>query len=224
MSEEEDDEFTDIVTISGITHPIAEDDEYNGLLMKVSDMNGAVKPEYIKGAYLADAHGKKIGRVASFYKDYLNRLHAVLEMSAKQNPELVRKLQAGDYAGLSLGLKHFVDPDTHEVLKKAVIEVSICEEGDLPGTKIYSVRRDNKPEIVQDHEALDDVLKRERRLIPILTQASKDGGLSRPFTLQRFRLAPMEKGNSGTLSSSIFLFFSMRGGILILHRDPRHIR
>lgn len=183
------DEFLDTVEIEGTAHPIAEDENYNGLLMTEADMRETLQALNSGEAYLADTHGHRVGKVTSGRVDYLGRLRVVLEMSAKEHPDLVQKLQDGTYKGLSLGLKHFVDPETLRVDRKKLIEVSICPEGDLPGTGINTVRRENRREVEDAHRKLDDRLERERRHIPILTQASAtDGGVCKPYALQQMNL------------------------------------
>lgn len=179
-------DLLDTVEIEGIAHPIAEDDGYNGLLMTKTDMNETLQALNNGEAYLADTHGHRVGKVTQGRIDFLGRLRVVMELSAKEYPDLVRKLQDGTYKGLSLGLKHFVDPDTLSVDRKKIIEVSICPEGDLPGTGINAVRRESRSVIENEHAKLDERLDRERRRIPILTTASADsGGISKPYALQQ---------------------------------------
>jgi len=171
-------DFLDTVEIEGIGHPICEDEnEYDGLLLTDKDIR-AIQADFGNGneVWMKDTHGQVVGRVTNVRKDYLGRLIAVLEMSAKKHPELVRKLQNGEYQGLSLGLKHFMNPDTMEIERKKLLEVSICPEGDLPGTSIRTVRRERRKDIADTHAALDDRLGRDRRPLPILTTASKEGG------------------------------------------------
>ena len=181
----DDNDLLDTIEIEGIAHPIAEEGDYNGLLMTKTDMQDTLAALNNGEAYLADTHGDKVGRVTSGRIDFLGRLRVVLEMSAKEHPELADKLLNKAYKGLSLGLKHFVNPKTLEVNKKKIIEVSICPEGDLPGTGIQVVRRENRKDIAGAHAALDARLERELRPIPILTQASAGWGLEKPFALQQ---------------------------------------
>ena len=200
--------LSSIVSVDAYAHPIAEDGEkYNGFLMTRDDMEKCVKD--LSNAYAADTHGKKIGKVAGGFIDYSGRLRVTLEIDGKTHPELAKKLENGDYKGVSLGLKHFVDPDTFEVTDKKIIEISVCEEGDLPGTDIIHVKRDDKQKIVDDCRRQDSLLSRPQRPIFIETLASKSSGgttgLSNPFTRTMFRLE--QCGSKGKKNVVIFLFF-----------------
>jgi hypothetical protein len=187
-------DISDVITIYAYAHPIAEDDDYNGLLMNSKDMDANIDQKILQAAYVADNHGNKIGRAAGAYKDYNNRLVVALELNAKEHPEIARKLETGEYSGVSLGLKHMVNPETLEVMDKTILEVSVCPEGDLPGTRIFHLKRDDKNEIVDDHRKLDERLERDKRPIYVHTLASKEnGGFSQPFTLDMFKLEPVTK-------------------------------
>jgi len=189
------DTLSDIISVDAIAHPIHEDSEkYNGFLMTREDMEKCVPK--LRDAYAADSHGTRVGRVAGGFIDCYGRLRVTLEINAKKHPHLAHKLESGDYRGVSLGLKHFVDPDTYEVTDKTVLEISVCEEGDLPGTDILNVRREDRQHLVDACRRQDEVLERPPRPIFVETLASKDGsgtrGLSNPFIRTLFRLGPLE--------------------------------
>ena len=198
-----DPDYADFVSVHGVVSHIAEDEGYNGLMLTKKDMEDLLKEQQWKQAYVADAHGQNVGRIAGMHIDGMNRLVANLEVSTKANPELVRKLESGQYKGLSLGMINTKDNASKDIVGKRLKEISVCEEGDIPGTEIFLVRRHDRNKIRDHHKELDERLERPLRDISqVLTTASKDS----PRSMSLFTIDSVGQGKTHTHTRQFFFF------------------
>jgi hypothetical protein len=96
----------------------------------------------LPGTTSLDEHeGGGIGRVIGSYVDPHGQIFVDIEIP-DNTPDYDRikdNLVSGKYAGLSLGRKHKIDVDTGELVKTSIFEVSVCEQGAVPGTYIEAV-------------------------------------------------------------------------------------
>jgi hypothetical protein len=91
----------------------------------------------VKGAVVYDTHDvrKAVGQVIQSYKDPDTGLMGIIVIN---DVEVIKKIRNGTYKGLSLGNQYKVDFSKHKVVSKDCNEVSVCKEGDIPGTFIYA--------------------------------------------------------------------------------------
>lgn len=130
------------VRVKGCVHPRGlPDDWYKGLkylkekeiLEKVLNLPNTIS--------LEEHDPGQIGVVIGSMVDQHGQIIVDIEIpdNTPKYEEIKRKLLDGTYKGLSLGRKHTVDMNTGELVDTNIFEVSICEEGALPGTYIEAV-------------------------------------------------------------------------------------
>jgi hypothetical protein len=127
----------------GCCHPPGTD-EKNGFLLTADEMRVAFKR--MPGMIILDNHdhSKPVGRVETAYlKD------GMLMITGSFNPDergekAMRRVRKGRYRGLSLGCKHAYDPIERKVISTMIEEVSVCDEGQIPGTTVTTIASRNR--------------------------------------------------------------------------------
>jgi len=128
--------------IRGVAHPPGEPESYNGLKFTQSEINS--KYLELAGTIVYDNHdlGRPIGKVmaSSVGDDGSLRLDVLLDTQKYEHAsEVMERVLSGDYRGMSLGCRHEYNPTTGHVHASHVTELSLCPQGDLPHTDIYTI-------------------------------------------------------------------------------------
>lgn len=127
--------------IRGIAHPKGEENTYNGF--KLTKNQIFEKYKNLPGTIVYDNHdeSKPIGKViaATIGKDGELCMDAMLFNDNPNAQAVYERVMSGDYKGLSLGMDHVVDMEKGYVYNSDIHELSICPEGDMPGTIIRTV-------------------------------------------------------------------------------------
>lgn len=126
------------VHFSGTVHPPPHPNSYKGVYMNVSDMDKAEKR--VKSVTVMSEHeGKEIGKITRAKMssdDGCLWVKGYVRSDLPEGAKTIEKMRSGKQCGLSLGLKHFVDPTTYHVEDKEITEVSIVSVPNLPGSYI----------------------------------------------------------------------------------------
>lgn len=143
--------------IQVVAHPEAEDEDSEHIFLKRSEMLEQLKD--IQGLPVFDEHEgledllngegpdptKQRGRVVRGWLDERNRL--ILEIDVPrvdvESVRLLNNVKKGKLKGASLGTEYLQDKRTGKILGKRIREVSLVEEGDLPGTTVVAVEPDS---------------------------------------------------------------------------------
>lgn len=128
--------------IRGIAHPPGEPDSYNGLKFTKKELSE--KYMSIPGTIVYDNHdlGRPIGKViASSIGDDGSLCLDVMLNDAKypHAQEIMDRVLSGDYRGMSLGCRHEYNQESGRVYSSNVTELSLCPQGDMPNTEIYTM-------------------------------------------------------------------------------------
>ena len=133
--EEEKKEDPTKLTVVGCVHPHGLTNRSDDFLLCDKDIDSFVTK--VNGAVVYDTHDatKPVGKVLQSYKDPEMGLMVIIGIN---NTDVIKKIRNGTYKGLSLGNQYKVDFAKHKVVSKDCNEVSVCKEGDIPGTLIYA--------------------------------------------------------------------------------------
>jgi len=130
------------VRVRGCVHPRGLPDDWYKGIKYLRQKEILEKVLALPGTTSLDEHeGGGIGRVIGSYVDPHGQIFVDIEIP-DDTPDYDRikdNLVSGKYAGLSLGRKHKIDVDTGELVKTSIFEVSVCEQGAVPGTYIEAV-------------------------------------------------------------------------------------
>jgi len=102
----------------------------------------------LPGMVIYDRHelDKPVGLIKEAYIDGDGKLLIKGIFSDTDLGRNARKdLVTGVFKGLSLGCRHLYDKSSKQVKYSKIDEVSVCEEGELPGTLIYTYASRNPP-------------------------------------------------------------------------------
>ena len=135
MEEKKEDDSRTKLRVVGCVHPKGLTDRNDDFLLSDKEMDSFVNK--VNGVVVYDTHdtNKPVGKVLNSYKDAEMGLMVIIGIN---NTDIIKKIQNGTYKGLSLGAKYKVDFTKHKVVSKDCNEVSVCKEGDIPGTLIYA--------------------------------------------------------------------------------------
>lgn len=128
--------------IRGIAHPPGEPETYNGLKFTKKEL--IEKYAKIPGTTVYDDHdlSKPIGKVmaSAIGEDGSLCLDVILDESKYPHAkEVMRRIESKNYRGMSLGCRHLYNPKSGHVYSSDVCELSLCPEGALPNTNIYTL-------------------------------------------------------------------------------------
>jgi len=130
--------------VRGVAHPPGEPDTYNGL--KLTQKEIFEKYETLPGTLVYDNHdlSRPIGKVmsVSIGDDGELLMDALISKDYPHSDEVIERVLSGDYRGMSLGMDHKVNMDTGFVHESNIHELSLCPDGDMPGTVIRTVAND----------------------------------------------------------------------------------
>lgn len=140
--------------IRGVAHPKGEDNSYNGF--KLTEKQIFEKYKDLPGTIVYDDHdeSKPIGKVIGATIGDKGEL-CMDAMLFEDNPNAQRvyeRVVSGDYKGLSLGMDHLVDMEKGYVHKSDIYELSICPEGDMPGTVIRTIASKGNPSETENND------------------------------------------------------------------------
>jgi hypothetical protein len=124
----------------GVTHPKGEDDGYEGLFYKQSEMGELARTLAGKPLYVEHLTDEPVGEVKHAWVGENGECFVLFETNEDSIPGLIAKNLMTHEVCTDLSLGHTVSlaANTHEVLKKEATEVSICEKGARPNTHIYA--------------------------------------------------------------------------------------
>lgn len=132
--------------IRGVAHPPGEPDTYNGL--KLTRKEIFEKYESLPGTMVYDNHdlSRPIGKVLAVTIGDEGELlmDAIISKDYPYSEEVIQRVLSGDYKGMSLGMDHKVNMETGYVHESNINELSLCPEGDLPGTLIRTVANNQR--------------------------------------------------------------------------------
>lgn len=128
--------------IRGVAHPPGEPDTYNGLKMTKSEL--LEKYHALPGMTVYDNHDmtRPIGRVLGSKIDERGALCLDVILDTKRYPyaqNVMDRVMTGNYRGMSLGCKHRYNKVSGHVYSSDIKELSLCPQGDLPMTEIYTL-------------------------------------------------------------------------------------
>ena len=149
------------VRFRGICHPPASPEDYDGHLLRISDMKKQL--DKMEGAPVMVDHGDEKGEFYQCYKD--NSIGTILKGWIDEKNRLIvefetdrsdprgaraeRDIKSGTLTSLSLGIGHVIgqnikDPLDFKVIAKDIHEVSATKDPALQDTIIYGVQPDSK--------------------------------------------------------------------------------
>jgi hypothetical protein len=147
--------FPDHVFIEGAAHPTGQPNDYDGFLLKNSEIeehSASIKNTKLLGEH---NHDMEIGQVVGGRVDSDGNLRT-LTMIHKDEAEIIDDIRTGKKTGFSLGIEHIIEktPTDMKVVGRNIQELSVVATPDLEGTKIKYIQptaeeRTLKKEIVK---------------------------------------------------------------------------
>lgn len=152
--------------ICGIANPRGEEDFYNGLHLKDSEIEEIVSDRTMVGVPVKIEHkGIGIGRVISAFKDSEGCLNCVMEIEDKEIEGAIAQEWIRDNTASELSLGYVVDINQSQPTsrlsagRKKVLEVSIVRKGARQGCHIYSHKQQPRELLPNPDTTAKEVMK-----------------------------------------------------------------
>jgi hypothetical protein len=171
----------------GSAHPPGQDDDYDGVFLTRSEIEQKAKSIVGTPIWYEHNGSKKVGWVRRGSVDEEGRLvvHGVVDRNSFAGVKAARELESGSLKGLSLGIDHLVMKDDErnfmKIASKAIEEVSVTADPDLPDTMISNVAPDSEAwklqrqrvaQGLQKHKTKTQVMKNRAELQRLRKEAS----------------------------------------------------
>jgi len=220
-----------MVCLVGVAHPEGMPETYNGFYMTQSEIESHVSRKPRLPVFDEHDRSKLVGEVFNWVTGENGEMIVAIEIpeDTPQQRETAALVRSGKYKGLSLGCRHKVDPYTKKVLSSEAMEVSVCEEGDIEGTEIYTFHSKDgatsdpfaiKWEPISGLRVLNSEEEERLRHCTVNTTASADAGPFEKMAQQlETQLAQMEGSSNSRVKSPERVIADSMSGLITMTPD-----
>ena len=175
-----------LLEFSGSAHPSGQDNSYDGVFLTKSEIEAKAKDIVGTPVWYEHDGSKKIGWITEGSVDDTGRLSikGVVDRNSWAGTAAARQMRDGTLTGLSLGLEHLKMENKEgtmmKIVSKAIEEVSVTADPDLPDTEISHVARDTEVfelakqrirQSIEKHKTKKEMGKKRAELLQLVRKA-----------------------------------------------------
>jgi hypothetical protein len=187
-----------MVLAVGCVHPEGENDEYDGLYFKQSELNELSQQLVDVPVCIEHLDGQSVGRIIhSWVGTSKPECFVIFETDDNNLPGHIagELIQQGYCNDLSLGHECKIDSNSLSVVSKKPVEVSICTEGARERTHIYGFNSNEKKEYISVRSLASKNTKKQTNFFIHLNKKKKtsntDKNISNIVTMTDSNSAPI---------------------------------
>lgn len=198
-----------VVAFVGCCHPEGEPDGSVGFMLTQSEIID--KAQTTTGTPIYNRHQHHLGPIGRIAKSWSENGKLMVAGVINEKPGFSKKIcegiRSGVIKGLSLGIIHGVLKNNSgkctNILWRDIVDVSVCEEGDLPGTHIMTVAAKRAVE-----KAIEDVRTGQPCFSPFPSFYDREQQVNN-LTKTHNLATESERPPHPQLTTGAFLFFSV---------------